>query len=77
MMSLLRRLMHLDDKDPIEQSVQKTLDEHEAAMKENRAVHVMSQHSTQMLESAVLLSKLRSMRFAEFETSIKGKNNHA
>lgn len=77
MMDLLRRILHLGDKDPLEQSTMERLREHEAAMAENCAAHVEAQRSTVLLENAVLLSKLRSMRFAEFEASIRGKNNHA
>lgn len=76
MMNLLRRLMHLDQRDPFEHDMMERLKEHEAAIAESIAVREKSNKSTRMLESATLISKLRSQCFAEFEASIRGKNNH-
>lgn len=78
MMSLIRRILHIDtENDTFSESTARCLEEHEKAIAENLAVHETSQHSTAMLENAVLLSQIRSRQFADFETSIKEKRNHA
>lgn len=74
-MSLLRRLIRQDD-DLGESTIEK-LKEHEAAVSENRAAHESSRKSTTLLENAVLLSRMRSLRFAEFEKSIKENHENA
>lgn len=76
MLNLLRRLMHLDEDDPFDRTTMERLREHEEAMAKNRAAYQTSAESTANLRSAVLLSRLRSQSFAEFEASIKENKNH-
>ena len=78
MSGFLRRLISWSglDKDPFEADTNEKIREHREAVSENRAVREITSHSVDKLEQAVLTSKLRSMRFAEFENSIRENHDH-
>lgn len=76
MMSLLRRLFHFDDADLISRSIDASLEENARAFAENHKAHTKAIGSTRELIHAAAIAKQGTQAFAEFELSIREKNDH-
>lgn len=78
MSSLLHRLVTwFHPSDEFASETKEKMMDHEKAMSEYAAARASVASSASRLEQAVVLSRMRSTRFADFEKSIREKHDHA